>query len=205
MGSPGSLPQGTVTFLFTDIEGSTGLLERLGRDAYGDLLERHRTIIRGAVETTRGGVVDLQGDSIFAAFPNATDALGAAVEAERALLREEWPQGVRPLVRIGVHTGEATLSVNGYVGISVHRGRRVCDAAHGGQIVISSATRAVIGTEAPAGVTFRDLGEVRLAGFDEPERLFQVLAAGLPEDAAPPRAQPVWRGAGRRPCDVATY
>src|SRR5579884_2760617 len=188
MGLQGSLPQGTVTFLFTDIEGSTGLLERLGRDAYGELLERHRTIVRGAVEAAGGAVVDLQGDSIFAAFPNATEGLGAAVEAERALLRQEWPQGVRPLVRVGLHTGEATLSPTGYVGISVHRGRRVCDAAHGGQIVTSSATRAVIGTEAPEGMTFRDLGEVRLAGFDEPERLFQVIA-----ESAPPRAQPVWR------------
>jgi len=193
MGLRGSLPQGTVTFLFTDIEGSTGLLERLGRDAYGELLERHRAIIRGAVEAAGGGVVDLQGDSILAAFPNATDALTAAVEAEQALLREEWPQGVQPLVRVGLHTGEATLSDTGYVGISVHRGRRVCDAAHGGQIVISSATRAVIGTEAPAGVTFRDLGEVRLAGFEEPERLFQALAEGLITESAAPRAQPVWR------------
>src|SRR3954454_12139558 len=98
MGAQGSLPQGTVTFLFTDIEGSTGLLERLGREAYGELLERHRTIIRGAVEAAGGGVVDLQGDSVFAAFPNATDALTAVVEGERALLQEEWQKGVQPLV-----------------------------------------------------------------------------------------------------------
>lgn len=193
MGTQGSLPQGTVTFLFTDIEGSTALLERLGRDAYGELLERHRVVIRAAVEAAGGGVVDLQGDSVFAAFPNATNALAAAIEAERTLRREDWPEGVQPLVRAGLHTGEAALGATGYVGISVHRGRRVCDAAHGGQIVISSATRAVIGTEAPAGVTFRDLGEVRLAGFDEPERLFQVLAEGLPHDSVAPRAQPMWR------------
>lgn len=189
----GSLPSGTVTFLFTDIEGSTSLLERLGRDTYSELLDRHRAIVSSAVDGTNGSVVDVQGDSVFAVFSNATDAVTAAVEAQRALLQEEWPDGARLLVRFGMHTGEAALGSSGYVGISVHRGRRVCDAAHGGQIIVSSATRAVIGTEAPPGVTFRDLGEVRLPGFDEPERLFQVLAEGLSEGASTPRAQAVWR------------
>jgi class 3 adenylate cyclase/DNA-binding CsgD family transcriptional regulator len=194
MGGEGSLlPEGTVTFLFTDIEGSTRLLERLGRDAYGELLERHRALVTGAITAARGSIVDLQGDSVFAAFSSATDALGAAVEAARSLSTEKWPRGEAPLVRFGLHTGEAARSANGYVGIAVHRARRVCDAAHGGQVIASSATRAIVGPEAPTGVSFRDLGEVRLPGFDEPERLFRIAAGGLAEDSSAPRAQPVWR------------
>lgn len=189
----GSLPQGTVTFLFTDIEGSTRLLDWLGREAYGELLDTHRALLCEAVRDSGGAEVDEQGDAVFAVFPSAGGALTAAVAAQRTLAAENWPQGAVVRVRMGLHTGEAALTGDRYVGIAVHRGRRVCEVAHGGQIVVSSATRTVLGSELPAGIEVRDLGEVRLAGFDEPERLFQVVADGLAEEFAEPRAQRPWR------------
>jgi len=187
------LPQGTVTFLFTDIEGSTRLLDRLGRDAYGEALQNHRELLRDAVTGSGGSEVDEQGDALLAVFPSAGAALSAAVSAQRSLAEEDWPQGADLRVRMGLHTGEAALTGERYVGIAVHRGRRVCEAAHGGQVLVSSATRTVLGSELPAGIELRDVGEVRLAGFDEPERLYQVAADGLADGFAEPRAQRPWR------------
>ena len=184
----GSLPQGTVTFLFTDIEGSTRLLERVGRDRYGTLLERHRTVLRGAVEASGGAQVDATGDSLLGVFSSVGGAVAAAVAAQRALVAERWPADAEVRVRMGLHTGEAVLGRDGYVGLAVHRGQRVCDAAHGGQILVSSATHAILAADPPEGIGFRDVGEVRLAGFEQPERLFQVVADGLPETFAEPRA-----------------
>jgi len=189
----GSLPQGTVTFLFTDIEGSTPLLDRLGRDGYGPLLEGHRALLRESVEAGGGAVVDTQGDSVLAVFASAGAAMSAAVAAQRALGGLVRPGGTELRVRMGLHTGEATLAGDDYVGIAVHRGRRVCEAAHGGQVLISEATRAILAPDLAAGVGLRDLGEVRLAGFDEPERLFQVVADGLAESFPDPRARRPWR------------
>src|SRR5919106_2463224 len=136
----GSLPQGTVTFLFTDIERSTHLLERLGPDEYGEALETHREVLRRAVNEAGGVEVDSQGDSLFAVFASASGAVRAAVRAQRDLASHEWPAGAELRVRMGVHTGEASLARQGYVGIAVHRARRVCEAGHGGQIIRSSAT-----------------------------------------------------------------
>jgi class 3 adenylate cyclase/DNA-binding CsgD family transcriptional regulator len=189
----GSLPQGTVTFLFTDIEGSTPLLDALGRDRYRELLQAHRELLRGEIEAAGGTEVDSQGDSLLAVFRSAGSAVRAAVEAQRALGARAWPAGAEVRVRMGLHTGEATPTEQGYVGIAVHRGRRVCEAAHGGQIVLSSAAHAIIAGEAPDGVRLRDLGEVRLAGFEEPERLFQVAAEDLPEVFPELRAPRLWR------------
>jgi class 3 adenylate cyclase/DNA-binding CsgD family transcriptional regulator len=189
----GSLPQGTVTFLFTDIEGSTRLLERLGRDRYAELLAAHRTLVHEAVSAHGGAEVDEQGDSTLAVFASAGAAVAAAVEAQRSLASNTWPDGVEVRVRIGLHSGEANLSGDAYVGLAVHRGRRVCDAAHGGQTLVSSATRAIVSDGLPADVSLVDRGEVRLAGLDEPERLFQIVAEGLPEVAADPRAPRPWR------------
>jgi class 3 adenylate cyclase/DNA-binding CsgD family transcriptional regulator len=188
-----TLPQGTVTFLFTDIEGSTRLLESLGRDRYGELLERHRELLRGAVAANGGLEVGTEGDSVFAVFQSAGSALRAAVEAQRALGRQTWPGAAELRVRMGLHTGEASRAKQSYVGIAVHRARRVCDAAHGGQVLLSSATRTVLGSDLPPGVDLSDLGEVRLAGFDVPERLFQVVADGLAAAFPGPRAQRPWR------------
>ena len=184
----GSLPQGTVTFLFTDIEGSTRLLERVGRDRYGALLERHRTVLRGAVEASGGAQVEATGDSLLGVFSNVGGAVAAAVAAQRALVAERWPADAEVRVRMGLHTGEAVLGRDGYVGLAVHRGQRVCDAAHGGQILVSSATHAILAADPPEGIGFRDAGEVRLAGFEQPERLSQVVADGLPDTFAEPRA-----------------
>jgi class 3 adenylate cyclase/DNA-binding CsgD family transcriptional regulator len=193
MGGEGSLPQGTVTFLFTDIEGSTRLLERLGRDRYGQLLEQQRALLREAVRAGGGSEVDATGDSLLAVFTSAGGAVSVAVAAQRALAAERWPADAEVRVRMGLHTGEATLGGEGYVGISVHRGRRVCEAAHGGQILVSSATHAIVAADLPNGIGFRDVGEVRLAGFEQPERLHQVVADGLPEVSAEPRAARPWR------------
>ena len=189
----GSLPQGTVTFLFTDIEGSTRLLERLGRDRYGLLLERQRVLLRGVIEAGGGAEVDATGDSLLAVFSSAGSAVAAAAAAQRALRAERWPADAEVRVRLGLHTGEATLGRDGYVGIAVHRGRRVCEAAHGGQILASSATHAIVAADPPEGIQFKDVGEVRLAGFEQPERLFQVVADGLAEAFAAPRAARPWR------------
>ena len=186
--APRTLPSGTVTFLFTDIERSTRLLERLGRERYAEVLARHRELLRGAVEEADGAVVDLQGDALLAVFSGAGDAVRAAVAGQRALGAEPWPDEADVRVRMGLHTGEAALSGEAYVGLAVHRGRRVCEAAHGGQAVLSSATRAVVGQELPEGVSVRDLGAARLAGFESPERLAQLVADGLPQPFPPPRA-----------------
>ena len=188
----GSLPQGTVTFLFTDIEGSTQLLERLGPVEYGEALEAHRGTIRRAVNGEHGVEIDSQGDSVFAVFASASGSVRAAVRAQRDLASHEWPGGAELRVRMGVHTGEANLGPHGYVGIAIHRARRVCEAGHGGQILVSSATRGILSAE-PHSVRLRDLGEVRLPGFDEPERLFQIVEEGLPEVATSPRAPRPWR------------
>ncbi len=189
----GSLPQGTVTFLFTDIEGSTGLLERAGRDRYGELLERQRQVLRDAVAAAGGAEVDATGDSLLAVFTSAGGAVAAAVAAQRALASENWPERADVRVRMGLHTGEVILGRDGYVGIAVHRGQRICEAAHGGQILVSSATHAIVAPDPPVGIGFREVGEVRLTGLEQPERLFQVTAAGLPEAFAEPRATRTWR------------
>ena len=189
----GPLPQGTVTFLFTDIEGSTRLLDRLGRDRYGTALERQRELLRQAVEAGGGTQVDATGDSFLAVFASTGGAVAAATAAQRALAAESWPGDGDVRVRMGLHTGEATLGRNGYLGIALHRGRRVCEAAYGGQILVSSATHAVVAAEPPEGLEFKEVGEVRLAGFEQPERLFQVVAEGLPDAFGEPRAARPWR------------
>jgi class 3 adenylate cyclase/DNA-binding CsgD family transcriptional regulator len=188
-----SLPQGTVTLLFTDIEGSTRLLERLGRARYRELLAQQRELLRAILEAGGGAEVDATGDSLLAVFSSAGSAVATAVAAQRALAEQRWPADAEVRVRMGLHTGEAAVGGDGYVGIAVHRGRRVCDAAHGGQILVSSATHAVVAADPPEGIAFKDVGEVRLAGFEQPERLFQVVADGLLDVFAEPRAARAWR------------
>jgi len=187
------LPEGTVTFLFTDIEGSTRLLDRIGRDRYARLLDQHREALRAAVGAGGGAEVDATGDSLLAVFSSAGAAVGASLTAQRALAGQRWPADAEVRVRMGLHTGEATVGESGYVGIAVHRGRRVCEAAHGGQVLVSSATHAVIAADPPDGIGFKEVGEVRLAGFEQAERLFQVNAEGLSEAFPEPRAAHPWR------------
>src|SRR5919106_793844 len=175
------LPTGTVTFLFTDIEGSTRLLDALG-DRYPAVLETHQAILREAF-AARGGIdVSTEGDSFFVVFRSAPQAVAAAVEAQRAIAAHRWPEDATVRVRMGMHTGEGTLGGDNYVGVDLHRAARIAAAGHGGQIVVSEATRALVELAAPEGVAFRDLGEHRLKDLSHPERLHQVLADGLPAE-----------------------
>jgi class 3 adenylate cyclase len=188
-----ALPGGTVTFLFTDIEGSTPLLDRLGPERYRALLEVHRRLLRDAVVAAGGLEIRAEADSFFAAFPSADGAAAAAVAAQRNLAAHDWPEDGPVRVRVGLHTGEATVTGEDYVGLAVHRARRVCDAGHGGQVLASSATAELLRRQLPADVGLKDLGEVRLAGFEVPERLFQLSIEGLPDAFPEPRAPRPWR------------
>jgi class 3 adenylate cyclase len=156
------LPAGTVTFLFTDVEGSTKLLNELG-DAYAEVLDKHRRALRDAFARHGGVEVDTQGDAFFVAFPRAKDALSAAADARNALS----PGRVR--VRMGLHTGEPLLTPQGYVGIDVHRAARIAAVGHGGQILVSQSTRDLVG-----GDGLRDLGIHRLKDLTAPERIYQL-------------------------------
>jgi class 3 adenylate cyclase len=156
-----ALPGGTVTFLFTDIEGSTRLLQELGDD-YGQVVADHRRLLREIFQTGGGNEVDTQGDAFFYSFPRARDAVRSAVDGQRALASHEWPRGVDVRVRMGLHTGEPTVGEEGYVGMDVVRAARICSAGHGGQILLSETTRALLGNELPERVSVRDLGQQNL-------------------------------------------
>ena len=138
-----SLPVGTVTFLFTDIEGSTRLVEQLGA-RFPEALETHHAILRGAIEAHHGREVSTEGDAFFAVFPSAVDAVGATVDAQQALAAAEWPDGLPVRVRMGLHTGDAVLGGDNSVGVDVHRAARISAAGHGGQVLLSDASRALV-------------------------------------------------------------
>jgi peptide/nickel transport system substrate-binding protein len=170
---------GTVTFLFTDIEGSTRLLRTVGRERYGALLARHQELLREAFAAHRGKEIDTQGDGFFVAFRSASDALEAAAAVQRSLAAEEWPDNARLHVRIGVHSGEASAAGDRYVGLSVHRAARVGAIGHGGQVLVSSATRELVEDDLPQGLSLRDLGSHRLKDVARPERISQLVGDGL--------------------------
>jgi predicted ATPase/class 3 adenylate cyclase/DNA-binding winged helix-turn-helix (wHTH) protein len=178
------LPGGTVTFLFSDIEGSTRLMAQLG-ERYADVLLEHRRVIRAAFDAHGGREVHTQGDGFFVAFARASDAIAAAVSAQRVLARREWPQGFTVRVRMGVHTGEAAVWQGSYVGLAVNRAARICSAGHGGQVLISGATHALLPHDLPPDVALRDLGRHRLRDIDDPEHLFQLVVGDLPADFPP--------------------
>ena len=175
---------GTVTFFFSDIEGSTRLLRAQG-DAWPELLDRHRALLRAAFDAHGGQEMGTEGDSFFAAFPTAPAAVAASVDAQRALAAEPWPPGVEVRIRIGLHTGEASVSDRTYVGLHVHRASRIAGVGHGGQVLISGTTRALLADEVPEGVELRDLGEHRLKDLEQPEHLWQLVIEGLPSDFPP--------------------
>jgi predicted ATPase/class 3 adenylate cyclase len=183
---PADLPRGTVTLLFTDIEGSTNALRTFGA-VYPEVLARHRGVVREACSRFAGIEVDTQGDAFFFAFGRAADAVAAAAEAQRALAEESWPGGAALRIRMGIHTGEPELDDEGYVGIDLHLAARICAVAHGGQVLLSLATRDLVGDEPVPGGAVRDLGEHRLKDFDRPQRLFQLDAPGLDGEHPPPR------------------
>src|SRR5215213_10061313 len=160
------LPGGTVTLLFTDIEGSTRLLQALGGERYADVLATHQLLLREAFAAHGGREVDTQGDAFFVAFPRAADAAQAAVAAQCALAAHPWPEGAAVRVRMGLHTGEPLATGERYVGLAVHRAARVGSAAHGGQVLLSAATAAVLQDQLPPDLVVKDLGEHRLKDFD---------------------------------------
>jgi predicted ATPase/class 3 adenylate cyclase len=179
-------PTGTVTFLFSDVEGSTKLVERFG-EAWPELLERHRTHLRAAFAEHHGFEQSTEGDSFFVVFESAPDAVAAAAGAQRDLAAETWPPGGAIRVRIGLHTGEGRLSGGDYVGIDVHRAARIAAAGHGGQVLLSETTASLAGSSLPAGVRLVDLGMHRLKDMPRPERLQQVAIDGLPSEFPPLR------------------
>lgn len=178
------LPRGTVTFLFTDIEGSTRLLQHLGRDRYDEVLGVHRDVLEAAFAAHEGRVVDTQGDSFFVAFRTAADAVAAAVDAQRELAAQSWPEAAAVRVRMGLHTGEPKVGAERYVGVGVHKAARIGAAGHGGQVLLSSTTKELAGEELPTDISIRDLGERRLKDLEQPERIFQLEIAGLQSEFA---------------------
>jgi predicted ATPase/class 3 adenylate cyclase len=180
------LPTGTVTFLFTDIEGSTKLLQALG-DRYRAVRDEHAAIVRRAVAGCDGVEVGTEGDSFFVAFRSPVRAVEAAVAAQRGLATHDWSHGAPVLVRMGLHTGEGVPAGYDYVGIDVNRAARIAGAAHGGQVLVSGATRGLVEHALPEGVSLRDLGEHRLKDIVHPEHLYDLVIEGLPADFPPPR------------------
>ena len=184
-----TLPAGTVTFVFTDIEGSTELLKQLG-ERYGELLSEHRRLVRETLAAATGTEIDSQGDAFFFAFPRARDAVAGAVQVQRDHARHEWPDGVQVRVRIGLHTGEPSVGEEGYLGIDVVRAARICTAGAGGHVLLSETTRALVGSSLPEGVSVFPLGERHLKGLDEPERVYELEIDGVTGTPPAPKPEP---------------
>jgi class 3 adenylate cyclase len=185
-----TLPTGTVTFLFTDIEGSTRLLQQLGATRYASLRDTHARLLRAACAAHSGREVDTQGDSFFFAFPTATEAVTAAAEAQRATAGHLWPHGATVKVRMGLHTGAPMLAGDHYVGLDVHRAARIGAAGHGGQVLLSASTHALLEPDLPHQVVLRDLGTYRLKDLQRPERLWQLVLLDSPYVPGPPADYP---------------
>jgi class 3 adenylate cyclase len=185
-GEPLHLPSGFVTMLFTDVEGSTELLHRLG-DGYSDLLDAVRKILEGAAGERAGHIVETRADEVFAVFEQPGSAVDAAVAMQRTLRQSTWVDDVEVRVRVGVHSGYPKRAAPNYVGMAVNTASRICGVAHGGQIVVSGDTRLALRGATPSGVRFRSLGSHRLRGLPEEVPLFQVAAKGLISRFPPPR------------------
>jgi len=183
-----TLPSGIVTFLFSDVEGSTRLVRDFGDARWAELLETHRQILRRAFSANDGREVSTQGDAFFAVFARASDAVAAAIAGQRALEAHPWPENIRVRVRIGIHTGEALADGDNYTGQEVHRASRICDAGHGGQIVVSKTTAELVRAGVGNGAVLTDLGDHRLKDMGDAQRLFQLTATGLPSQFSPLRS-----------------
>ncbi|MGZ8564005.1 MAG: adenylate/guanylate cyclase domain-containing protein, partial [Candidatus Limnocylindria bacterium] len=191
-----NLPSGTVTFLFSDIEGSTNLLKQLGDATYADLLAMHRRLMRETFGGYGGQEIDTQGDAFFYSFPRARAAVAAAVEVQRAHARARWPGEVSVRLRIGLHTGEPAVGDEGYTGLDVVRASRLAAIGRGGQVLLSDTTRAIVADDLPDGVMMRSLGEQPLRDIERPEPLTELVipdvevtgAAEPPEEAAVAKA-----------------
>ncbi|HEX6702604.1 MAG TPA: response regulator [Gaiellaceae bacterium] len=175
-----ALPTGTVTLLFSDIESSTGLVQKLG-EAYSQVLSDHRRLVREAVAGAGGTEVDCRADEFFIAFVDAESAVAGALAAQRALSTADWPEGAPVRVRMGMHTGHPVFADDTYYGIDVHRAARICRSGHGGQVLVSAATREALYGVDLGDAELRDLGEHELKGLPAPERIFQLVAEGLEE------------------------
>ena len=179
-----TLPSGTVTFLFTDVEGSTRLMQALG-DRWPEVHATHRRLLREAFAAHGGREIDTQGDAFFVAFARARDGVNAAAAAQDAVRAHPWPDGVELRVRMGLHTGEPAVGEEGYLGLDVVRAARLCAAAHGGQVLLSETTRSLLRGDEPEGVELRDLGEHRFKDLPHPERVYRLAAPGLAEERVP--------------------
>jgi DNA-binding NarL/FixJ family response regulator/class 3 adenylate cyclase len=188
MASEVEKPTGTLTFLFTDIEGSTRLLQEVGRERYEALLGTHRRLLREAVEEREGFIVGSEGDGCLTVFRSSVDAVGAAAAAQRAHAAQPWPPDAVVRVRMGLHTGDAVLGDEGYVGLAIHHGARIGAAGHGGQVLLSSITARLVAHQLPEGVELRDIGERSLRDLDTPERLFELVIDGEAGATARPGA-----------------
>ena len=180
-----NLPSGTVTFLFSDIEGSTALLKELGDEQYAELLRTHRRIVRETFGLYHGQEIDTQGDAFFYSFHRAREAVTAAVTVQRQHAEEAWPQGVTVRVRLGLHTGEPAVGDDGYTGLDVVRASRIAAVGRGGQVLLSDTTRAIVAGDLPDGVSIRSLGDQRLKDIDQPEPLHELNIDDVPVSAEP--------------------
>ena len=183
-----AVPVETVTFLFTDVEGSTALLRRVGESTYARVLAGHHEVIRSALAAHGGREVDSQGDGFFAVFASPRGSVAAVLEMQHALQNTAWPGGEQVRVRIGIHCGEAEQTVTGLVGLEVHRAARIAAAAHGGQVLVSETAAALVRDWLPAGAGLADLGVHYLKDLGRPERIFQLTGAGLQGEFPPPRS-----------------
>jgi class 3 adenylate cyclase/tetratricopeptide (TPR) repeat protein len=202
-----AVPVATFTFLFTDIEGSTALLGRVGQIVYARLLAEHHSIIRSGLATHGGREMDTQGDAFFAVFSSPAACAAAVIQMQQALQAHAWPAGEQVRVRMGVHTGEAAETATGLVGLDVHRAARVAAAGHGGQVLLLEASAALVGQALPPGAGLADLGVHRLKDLEAPARIFQLTAAGLQADFPPLRTVPGGPAAATRtlPRDLASF
>ena len=185
---PGALPTGTVTFLFTDIEGSTQLLQHLGDDVYTSVLDQHHSVMRAAIASHRGVEISTEGDAFFVVFPVAGDAVACTLAAQQSLLSASWPDGIEVRVRMGLHSGTGRLGADSYVGIAVHQAARIASAAHGGQVIASTETMQLAGAGELDGVTWRSLGRHRFKDLGAPIEVWQLCHAGLPDELPPLRS-----------------
>lgn len=180
-------PTGTVTLLFTDIQGSTQLLRRFG-DRYPGILSEHHAIMRATLAKYAGHEVSTDGDAFFVTFSRATDGIAAAACAQREFAQHSWPENASVSVRMSLHTGEPGFAGKDYTGLDVHRAARIRDTAHGGQVLISATTKILAGNRVPGEITFRDLGAHRLKDLEHPEHIFQLVISGLRSDFPPIRS-----------------
>jgi class 3 adenylate cyclase len=176
-----TLPSGTVTFVFSDVAGSTTLLKQLGDTEYGHLLAVHRRLVREIFAAHEGQEIDTQGDAFFYSFVRARQAVAAAVEVTRAHVRATWPGGVEVRIRLGLHTGEPAVGDEGYTGLDVVRASRIAATGAGGQVLLSDTTRAIVAGDLGEGVELRPIGERKLKDIDRPEPIFELVIDGLAE------------------------